>query len=139
MKRTLCFALLGAALASSALLAFTAGPAAAQPPSSGSFLCYSVGGNPFYAPDQATAMAELQAGYWLPEAVPGNVPAGLGENVGPYHLDCFNAAVAGGFGNTAPATQYVDGTGNLLSSAYVTGSVTNGLGTYPVYGLPATQ
>lgn len=139
MKRTFFFALLGAALASSAVLAFAAGPAAAQPTTSGAFLCYSVGGNPFYAPDEATATAELQAGYWLPEAVPGNIPPGMGENVGPYHLDCFDAAVAGGFGNTAPATQYVDSSGNLLPSGYVTSSVTDGLGTYPVYGLAATQ
>lgn len=137
MKKKGWLALLGTVLACSAILAVGAAPASAQG-ASGSFLCYSVGGNPLYAPDESTAMTDLQAGYWLPEAVAGNVPAGLGENVGPYHLDCFNAPAAGSFGNTAAATQYADGAGNVLSGSYVMGSVTDGLGTYPIYGLPAT-
>lgn len=137
MKKRIWLAPFGAMLTCAAVMAFSAGPAAAQG-ASGSFLCYSVGGNPAFAGDAGTAAANLAAGYWLPEAVPGNVPQGLGENVGPYHLDCFNAPVAGSFGNTAAATQYVDGSGQLLSGSYVMGSVTDGLGTYPVYGLPAT-
>ena len=110
-----------------------------SPPPSGSFLCYSLGGNPLYAPDEATTLADLKAGNWLPEAVPGNVPAGMGENIGAYHLDCFNAPQAvGGFGNTAAAAQYLDGNGDVLPASYVMGSITEGEGTYPIYGLVAT-
>lgn len=125
-----------AVLAASAVMVFGAAPASAQ--SSGSFLCYSVGGDPTYEPDQASALAGLHAGYWLPEAVPGNIPQGMGENLGPYHLDCFDAPVAGGFGNTTAAAQYADGAGNLLPGSYVTSSIVGGIGTYPIYGLPAT-
>lgn len=137
MKKRVWLALLGAMLACAAVIGFSAAPASAQN-ASGSFLCYSVGGNPAYAADEGTAMADFAAGYWLPEAVPGNVPQGLGENIGPYHLDCFNAPVAGSFGNTAAATQYANGSGTVLSGGYVMGAVTNGLGMYPIYGLPAT-
>ena len=136
-KVLLGLALAGATLGCSAFLGLTAAPASAEG-ASGSFLCYSVGGNPLYAPDEATGMADVGSGYWLPEAVPGNVPAGLGENVGPYHLDCFNAPVAGSFGNTAGAAQYADGSGNVLTAGYVMASITDGLGAYPIYGLPAT-
>ncbi len=136
-KTMLGLVLAGATLVCSAVLGLAAAPASAEG-ASGSFLCYSVGGNPLYAPDEATAMADFASGYWLPEAVAGNVPAGLGENVGPYHLDCFNAPAAGSFGNTAPAGQYADGSGNVLTAGYVMAAVTDGLGTYPIYGIPAT-
>jgi hypothetical protein len=101
-------------------------------PPSGGFLCYSLGGQPFAYADEATGEALFKAGYWLPEAVAGNVAGG--ENVGSYHLDCNNAPNASSFGNTADPAMYVDGNGNLLPDWYVIGSTMDGLGTYPLAG-----
>jgi hypothetical protein len=138
MKKRTLGALLGAVATAVAVAALGVGPAAAADTGSGSFLCYAVGGAPLYVPDEATAQAHLAAGNWLPEAVPGNVPPGLGENVGAYHLDCFDAPLAGGFGNVTATDLYADANGTTLSASYVTGAITNGIGVYPIYGLPAT-
>jgi hypothetical protein len=114
-----------------ACTAGSAGSSYVAPPSGG-FLCYAVGGQPFAFADDASGRALYMAGYWLPEAVAGNVADG--ENLGSYHLDCDNAANASSFGNTAKTSMYVDGNGNLLPAWYVTGSITDGLGTYPLAG-----
>lgn len=137
MKRRTLGALLGAVATVIAVVALGVGPAAADT-ASGSFLCYRVGGTPMYVPDETTAKANLAAGNWLPEAVPGNVPSDMGENLGPYHLDCFDVPQAGSFGNVTATDMYVDGNGKTLSATYVTGAITDGIGTYPLYGLPAT-
>ena len=137
MKNRTLGALLGAFATAVAVAALGVGPAAADS-GSGSFLCYAAGGNPLYVADEASAKADLAAGNWLPEAVPGNVPSGLGENLGPYHLDCFDVPQAGSFGNVTATDLYADSNGKTLPSSYVVAAITDGIGTYPIYGLPAT-
>lgn len=130
--------LLGVLAAAASAVAFGVAPAMAASTSDGSFVCYSVGGNPLYVADEASAQADIAAGNWLPEAVPGNIPSSMGENLGPYHLDCFNSPVAGGFGNAAATGSYATGSGTVLPSSYVTSEITDGIGAYPIYGLVAT-
>lgn len=73
------------------------------------FVCYSKweqDGGAVFPTSEAEAL--LTAGWWLPTAIPGNVPGG--DNLGTYHLECNPpAGVATG--------QSVDGGGGVVEGA----------------------
>jgi hypothetical protein len=84
----------------------------------GIFLCYSkfqvVPG--WWWPDQAAEL--LAAGYWYPDAVPGNVDGST--DVGDYHLVC-NAT-------GTPTGQFLNRNGEVVSKDYAD----DNLGYYPI-------
>jgi hypothetical protein len=112
-------------------------PGASGPPQvNGSFLCYSVGGSIFTAPNEKTARALYAAGYWAPSAVLGAASAAGAQNVGPrpggatYHLVCMAPGTLGVNGNAPAATMYVDNIGDVFD--YYNASRTGFNGVYPI-------
>jgi hypothetical protein len=95
---------------------------------SASFLCYSVGGQPYVAPDVSQAQLLEAVGYWLPTAVSGNVDGGT--NVGSYHLVCEAPGTQGLDGNAPAASLYVDDNGSVLDASSAATSFW--VGVYPM-------
>ena len=95
---------------------------------SASFLCYSVGGEPYVAGDVAQALLLEAAGYWLPTAVAGNVAGGT--NIGAFHLVCENPGTPGADGNAPAASQYVDDNGAVVDVGSAASSFW--VGVYPL-------
>jgi hypothetical protein len=98
------------------------------PHENGSFLCYSVGGAPYYAATEELAESLMAAGYWLPTAVAGSTDGGI--NIGStnadhsqYHLVCKAPG--------ASADTYTNHEGDQLSGDFATGTGSSD-GFYPI-------
>lgn len=88
------------------------------------FLCYSTyeqDGGAVFPID--TAIGLLNAGYWVPSAIAGNVDGGT--NVGGYHLQCNPPA------DLKATGQYVGGGGDVVDAAVATNAR---YGYYPIVG-----
>jgi len=89
------------------------------------FLCYSrfeQDGGAVFNVNQEDAL--VKAGYWVPDAVAGNVVGG--DNIGAYHLVCNPPS------GLSQTNQFLDDGGNVIAASLLGADSTDGL--YPILG-----